>query len=140
MSSQVKPERTGWRDQALSLRHRKWGWDCPCIDIDFLLLEYDCGEPKALVEYKHEDADAQTSGHPSYRALRKLANSASIPFFAVRYAGDFEWFRAVPLNVYARNWMDEPSEMSEQEWVTLLYRMGDREVPADIFEEPFYVV
>ena len=36
--AEVRPERTGWRDEKLSQRHRMWGWDCPAVDIDFLLL------------------------------------------------------------------------------------------------------
>ena len=50
--STVKKERNGWRDEAISLRHRLWGWDCPCVDIDFLLIEFDKSLPVALVEYK----------------------------------------------------------------------------------------
>ena len=52
-------ERTGWRDQALSERHRAWGWDCPALDMDFVMIEYDNGKATALVEYKHEQAAPQ---------------------------------------------------------------------------------
>jgi hypothetical protein len=60
-------ERTGWRDEELSLRHRLyWGRDCPAVDVDFMLsdapemfddnfrlVEYYHSKPKALIEYKH---------------------------------------------------------------------------------------
>ena len=53
---EVRAERTGWRDEELSQEHRKWGFDCPTVDIDFLMLEYDTGRASALVEYKNEHA------------------------------------------------------------------------------------
>jgi hypothetical protein len=46
-------ERTGWRDESVSRRHRKWGFDCPATDLDFMLLEYNHGAPVAVVDYKH---------------------------------------------------------------------------------------
>ena len=48
----VKQERTNWRDEALSQRHRQWGWNCPGLDLDFVFLEYDKGRAVAVVEYK----------------------------------------------------------------------------------------
>jgi len=30
-------ERTGFRDEALSRRHREWGINCPAVDVDWLL-------------------------------------------------------------------------------------------------------
>lgn len=32
---QVRKERTEWRDLSLSKRHRRWGWDCPAVDLGF---------------------------------------------------------------------------------------------------------
>ena len=131
---EVRAERTGWRDEAISLRHRKWGWDCPGIDIDFLLLEYDRGKATALEEYKHEQAKPQKASHPTYQALIDLGNRAGIPVLAVRYAGDFSWWRVVPLNECARRWLPERAEMTEEEYVTLLYRMRGYDVPDGLFE------
>ncbi len=125
----VRAERTGWRDQELSLRHRAWGWDCPAVDIDFLMVEYDKGEPVAVVEYKHENAPPQSPSHPSYRALVKLADRAGLPMLFVRYAADFSWFRVTPLNDCAMAILPARLTMTEQEWVTLLYRLRGREVP-----------
>ena len=81
----VKQERTGWRDLRLSQRHRRWGWDCPAVDLDFLFLEYDRGKAVALVEYKHEQAAPQYASHPTYQAMIDLGNRASVPVFAARY-------------------------------------------------------
>lgn len=30
-------ERTGWRDEEISARHRIWGVNCPAVDLDFLM-------------------------------------------------------------------------------------------------------
>lgn len=124
--TEVRKERTGWRDEALSARHREWGWDCPAIDIDFLMVEYDLGNPVAIVEYKNEHAAPQKASHPSYRAIIKLGDLAGRPVFAVRYADDFSWFLVVPLNGVAKNFMPDRQKMSEQEWVSLLYRLRGR--------------
>ena len=65
----VRAERTGWRDQALSDRHREWGFNCPSVDLDFLMVEYNIGLPVALVEYKNERAWMPDFRHATYRAL-----------------------------------------------------------------------
>ena len=130
---EVRPERTGWRDQRLSLRHRRWGWDCPAVDLDFLMLEYDQGKAVALVEYKHERAAPQYPTHPSYRAMADLGNRAGIPVFGVRYADDWSWWRVTPLNDLARRWVSQQARMTEEQWITLLYQIRGTEVPQDLF-------
>ena len=131
----VKPERTGWRDLELSKRHRRWGWDCPMVDLDFLALEYDSGKAAALVEYKHEQATPQYASHPSYQAMIDLGDRAELPVLAVRYAADFSWWRVVPLNRYAAAYLPERCEMTERAWVTLLYKLRNREPPESLFED-----
>ena len=133
MTPPVRPERTGWRDLSLSQRHRRWGWDCPAVDLDFLFLEYDNGKAVALVEYKHEQAAPQYRTHPTYQAMIDLGNRAGVPVFGVRYAGDFSWWRVCPLNAHAKMWLRQQTRMTEHEWVTLLYRVRGREAPADLF-------
>ena len=135
----VKAERTGWRDLRLSERHRRWGWDCPAVDLDFLFLEYDKGKAVALVEYKHELALVQHSTHPTYQAMIDLGNRASIPVFGVRYADDFTWWRVTPLNSWAKTFCEEvglsqsATTMTEEEWVTFLYHIRGYELPDSIF-------
>lgn len=131
---QVRPERTGWRDEAISRRHRLYGWDCPAVDIDFLVLEYDAAEPVALVEFKNEHAAFADPRHPSYRALRKLADRAGVPFFGVRYASDFSWFRVLPLNRRALGRLPAKAVMTEEEWVSFLYRLRGRDPPPEVLE------
>ena len=135
----VKAERTGWRDLRLSERHRRWGWDCPAVDLDFLFLEYDKGKAVALVEYKHELALVQHSTHPTYQAMIDLGNRASIPVFGVRYADDFTWWRVTPLNSWAKTFCEEvglsqsATTMTEEEWVTFLYHIRGYELPDSVF-------
>ena len=70
----VREERTGWRDARISARHRLWGFNCPSVDLDFLLVEYHLGKPVGLVEYKHYQAQEPNVIHPTYRALIDLAD------------------------------------------------------------------
>lgn len=126
-------ERTGWRDAALSDRHHKWGFDCPATDLDFLLVEYDHGKVRALVEYKHELAEPQYPNHPTYVAVKDLADRAGVPFLAVRYTGDFSRFICTPLNDLAKNYFPSgPENLSEVEFVAVLYAIRDRRIPFDL--------
>lgn len=125
-------ERTGWRDEGLSRRHRNWGFNCPCVDLDFLVVEFDQSEPVALVEYKHEQAQPLLSSHPSYRALMALGRRAKVPVFAVRYGGDFSWFSVTPLTREAKLAMPEPSRLTEVDYVRFLYKLRKRIPPVDV--------
>lgn len=135
LSNGVAMERTGWRDMALSQRHRRWGWDCPAVDLDFLFLEYDRGKAVALVEYKHEKARTQWASHPTYQAMIDLGNRSCVPVIACRYAGDFSWFIVVPLNSDARRLLPNGREtMSEAQWVRFLYRIRGYDVPQQVID------
>lgn len=130
----VRPERTGWRDLRLNNRHRAYGINCPALDIDLLLLEYDKSKAAALVEYKHEKAEPQYARHPTYQALIDLGNRALIPVFCARYANDFSWYKAVPLNPCAKVWLSEITTMTEKEWVILLYKIRGYDSPTEVLK------
>ncbi len=132
---EVRPERTGWRDEALSRRHRRWGWDCPAADLDFLFMEYDRGKAAAIVEYKNEHAAPQYACHPTYRAMIDLGNKAGIPVFVCRYSDDFTEWKAVPLNDKAREFLPERKTLTEQEWVRLLYSIRGYDVPQEVLDD-----
>ena len=129
----VKAERSGWRDLRLSERHRRWGWDCPAVDLDFLFLEYDRGRAVALVEYKHERAAPQFATHPTYQAMIDLGTRAGVPVLAVRYTDDFSSWQVVPLNVLAKSALPERLTMTEREWITFLYQLRGKNPPDDLF-------
>jgi hypothetical protein len=128
-------ERTGWRDQELSLRHRHWGFNCPMVDVDFLAVEYDGGVPKVLVDYKHEQANEADPTHASMRALIALANRGvphipALPFMIVRYWPDIWAFEVVPMNEAARAAYPEGQRhLTEREYVLSLHALRgfDRE-------------
>lgn len=126
MQQKVRAERSNWRDQELSLRHRNWGWDCPATDLDFVMLEYDKGEAEAIVEYKHEMAKPADPMSASFRALKDLGNRAGIPVFGVRYAADFSWYLVVPLNPLAQRILPKRQRMTESEYIKLLYCIRGR--------------
>lgn len=46
----MKEEKWGMRDQDLSERHRLYGYNLPCVDLDFPLLEFHHEKPVALIE------------------------------------------------------------------------------------------
>jgi len=98
-------ERTGWRDSELSERHGHWGFNCPAVDLDFVMLEYNHGLPCALVEYKHINAKTVDPSHATYRALVALADGyrdAPLPCFVAIY-NPLDWsFMVTPLNDAAK--------------------------------------
>jgi hypothetical protein len=123
---EVRKERTGWRDQGISEEHRKWGWDCPAIDIDFLVVEYDKAEPVALVEYKSEKAFVQNILHSSYVALSRLGTRAGIPFFVVTYSSGFSMWMVVPVNEIAKAILTNKEIFTKQEYKEFLYKLRGR--------------
>ena len=101
----VRPERSGWRCEAISRRHREWGYNCPAVDLDFVVAEYNHGKPVALVEYKDRHAQPPNVGHPTYQALIALADGYSggaIPCMIAVYCSEHWWFRVYLLNDAAR--------------------------------------
>ena len=124
-------ERTNWRDQGLSERHRGWGLDLPAVDLDFVLVEYDTSKPAALIEYKQGDPRPLDFEHPSYRALRHLADASRIPFCIAFYSPLWS-FTVYPCNDYALEWFTAGERLSELEYVRRLYAMRGRELPAEI--------
>jgi len=129
----VRLERTGWRCQDISEHHRTWGFDCPCVDLDFLVVEYNCGRAVALVEYKRFNARVQNYRHKTYEALAHLANGHSdgpLPLMVAYYWPDIWAFKVMPLNRTAGEWFGVNETITEREYVTRLYRMRGKVVDA----------
>jgi hypothetical protein len=116
-------ERTGWRDDTISLRHRHWGFDCPCTDIDFLLIEYHIAEPVALIEYKHFQAGFPNLNQAGYRALKRLAEKSELPLLLTFYWPDIWAFRVYPLNDLAKKYFQKTEDLTEYEFVARLHLM-----------------
>jgi len=133
MDKSVRAERTHWRDEALSERHRLWGYDCPAVDVDFLLIEFDRKQPCALVDYKHEKLPALRR-NSNVATIGVLGSMADIPAFVCGYAEDFSWFWPIPLNEQAERWISkhDGKRLTEKEWVEMLYAMRGRTMPIDL--------
>ena len=130
----VTQERTGWRDEGISRRHRKWGVGCTAVEFDFLLLEYEFGRPCAIVEYKNEHAEIQYASDPRYKALISIGNSAKIPVLACRYSDDYSRYTTVQLNEYEKKYIPERKTVDELGWITLLYEIKGYEVTPEFLE------
>ena len=131
---QVRPERTHWRDEALSLRHREYGWNVPAVDLDFPLIEYDHAEPVALIEHKNEHAHVDL-GSSGIVAIGKAGDRAKLPLYVIRYADDFGWWHIMPANGVARAQMAkvaQPFVVDELTYVTFLYRLRKRTPPREV--------
>lgn len=131
-------ERTSWRDKEISLHHRKWGVECQATDIDFLLLEYrneyEVVRPAAMIEYKKDTTPRNDTLIP-YKAIRNVCNSADLPFFVVRYSGDFKSYLVIAMNTWAKIRLHAPERnMDEEEYVTFLYLLrGYDTLPQKVF-------
>ena len=137
MDRPVRGERTGWRDQKLSERHRDWGFNCPAVDLDFLMVEYNVGLPVAVVEYKHHMARMPDFNHPTYRALRDLADGykgGGLPFMVAFYWPEVWAFRVIPANEVSRKWFEPCEALTERDFVTRLYRMRAMTIRREVLD------
>lgn len=144
-------ERTRVRDDSLSLRHRTWGFNVPCLDLDFIVAEYDARKPVALIDYKYGldrlEGALRLDERDNLAVLARLADAASLPAFAVCYDRRPWRFRVHPLNDRAREteprYQPNPDvlnrvvglygqELSEVAFVRFLYLLRGRRAPADV--------
>lgn len=129
---QVRPERTQWRDQALSERHRQWGFDAPAVDIDFLMVEYDSEKPCALVEYKAYQGRKINLEISGIRAVNALAQIARLPFFVVAYHPTQFWVYVKAMNAMAQKQFTQTTLLTEAQYVSFLYRLRGRNAPESV--------
>jgi hypothetical protein len=132
-------ERTGWRDQEISNRHRVWGFNCPSVDLDFVMVEYNFGAPVAVVDYKHHLSSIPVGpSHPTMKALGSLygANGEQLPFFVAYYWPETWAFRVKPFNDSAREILStECCDMCEREWVQLLYALRQQHLSHFVYSK-----
>jgi len=115
------------------------------VDVDFLVVEYDKAKPKALIEYKHEKANIDFTNltclgmaPQSYEALNKLATSAGIPFFVVRYKETFSIWKITPMNKLGNIWcqyLKINNDLTERDYIDFLYLIRERELPVEVIED-----
>lgn len=134
---EVRPERSHWRDERLSLRHRLWGFDAPCVDVDWLVIEYDQSIPIALIDYK-ESSSPRIQGplDANARAIANLANYAKIPAYAVRYRLNLDKyeFYPIPYNESGERKLPAKRRMNEVEFVTWIYELRGRQPDANLLK------
>ena len=75
-------ERTNWRDQEISKRHRLWGDDLYAVDVDFCMVEYYSRRGVLLVDYKHFVKKESTEQDSNLRSTRVAAERVN--HFAIR--------------------------------------------------------
>ena len=122
-------ERSGWRDEDLSRRHRRWGYDINAVDLDLILAEYDEGRPVALIEYKHVRAARPDTTEPSYEVLNTLATNSNIPAMIVTYDPDGWTFRIAALNAIADDLELHAGWWTEHDYVDFLWQIRGRPAP-----------
>lgn len=129
----VKTEVKVRLDLELSDRHREWGTECPAVDLDFMMCEYNHGVSVALVEYKHHTANLSNSNDLNYAAISELylKDGRQIPLFVARYWPDIWAFRTKAYNQAAVDWAvasgigwdGDWRPQSERQFVTMLYQL-----------------
>ena len=116
-------ERSGWRDEAISRRHRLWGVELQATDIDWLVSEYrsESGDirPAAIVEYKKGFANSPNLNSPQYIVIGKLATRADLPFFVCHYTADCSQFSVTPANGWAKKILSCTKNFSEEDYIRL---------------------
>src|SRR3989304_4662820 len=129
-------ERTGWRDEKISNRHRDfYGQNCPMTNVDFLVVEYDRLEAVAIIDYKHCAKGVQPwepKSDPNLRVLVKVADSLGIPCLVAIYHDEDWWYRVFPLNDAARRFYEDGQDFSEVGFVQSLYAMRGRAAPVEM--------
>ena len=133
----VLPERMGFRDMDISNRHRLWGWACPAVDIDFLMCEYNFNQPAGIIEYKHHNIGSINENNSSYKVIKNLCDQRinPIPFFVVLYWRDVWAFRVIPMNGKAETFVNQPTTMTEYDYVSLLYKIRRNVVKEEIADK-----
>lgn len=111
-------------DIAIRNRHIEWGWECPCTDIDFIVIEYDYGEAVAIIEYKRwRGPSIDAKRDYNLRAQIDLAIKARIPMYAVKYTKTFLWFKVIPLNCYSREYLPKDTVMTEKDYIKFIIHL-----------------
>lgn len=123
-------------DRMLSERHLNyWGDDCPAVDLDFLMCEYNHGISVAIVDYKHHKAKFENTNSKTFQTLSELygPDHNQLPFYIARYWTENWAFKLLAVNDAARNAIERISSgrfdteqeipLTERQYVSFLYRL-----------------
>lgn len=123
-------------DRMLSERHMDyWGTECPAVDLDFLMCEFNHGVPVAIVDYKYGEAPLENTNALTFQALSSFhkPDGGQLPFFIARYWPHTWAIRLLAVNNAAIDAVrrissgqyapDEEIPLSERQYVSFLYRL-----------------
>jgi hypothetical protein len=139
----MREEITGWRDEEISKRHRLYGMNVPAVDVDFMLIEYDTGEPKAVIDYKRRTDAGWKRDSSNLKAMSRLydVNGNQLPFFVAQYETRDWYYTVHAINAAAQDWFDrlncsDAQLLKEYDFVRFLYILRGREMPRlDLFAD-----
>ena len=126
---------TGWRDRTLTDRHKAWGHSFPVAGMSFPMVEYDRGQPLAVISYIRRGVELPTGPEISsaYLAFGRLCrkNGDQLPFLTVQYDVRNWAYRVFPHNAPAREFLGAPGwhTMTETQYADTLYRLRGRLLP-----------
>ena len=110
--------------ERLRAEHKTWGVYVPAVDIDCLVIEYDCSKPRAIIEYKHENVVKVDTNKSTIKALVNLGNAAGLPVFVAVYSDDFVTWWVKALNELGKVWLPEYRKMMRKEYITFNLSKG----------------
>jgi len=125
------PERTGWRDEEISKRHRNfWGPGCHAIDLDFIMIEHHFGKVVALIDYKHHHAARPCENfreeNKNFKACASMADKSEVPFMIVYYWPPTYAVRVYPGNTIADSYFRAPyQDLCERDFVSGLHQLRE---------------
>lgn len=133
----MRRQDSGWRDAALTEWHTAYGYHAPASGMILPMIEYDRGEPLALISYipRHEPLPSGEDVVASYAAFSMLhrPTGEQLPFFTVMYDNRTWAFRLYGHNTSAREFLGVESQRwvswTEREFVANLYRLRGRYMP-----------
>lgn len=131
----MRKQDTGWRDELLGVRHISWGFQAPAPGLTLPMIEYDRGEPLALISYQSRAWPLPKGAEvaATYRAFGALyrEDGPSLPFLTARYDTSSWAFQVIAHNPAARDFLDRDGwvSMTERQFVSNLYRLRGRHAP-----------
>lgn len=124
----VRKERSHWRDEEISERHRDYGVQCAAVDGDFTLYEYVSRRVVAIAELKWCRAKYVDLDGANINAQRDLAHHERglLPLWIAWYWKNPWAYCIHPLNSAAEKLFTPMQRMSEYDYVRQLYTVRQR--------------
>lgn len=139
-------ERSGWRDEKLSRRHRTWGRDIAVTNLDFIaspetmideetnsvFAEIWYRRPVLITDYKSMKPTAVDWDTAALGCLQFMANQCKCAITVVFYSPNYWWFYVVPGNEIADRLYKGGGYLTEFQYVLSLYQLRGIAMPSHI--------